>query len=86
MLLDDGFINKDTWENRSYIFKKKIISKKVPAILVILEFPNTAEGLLFLFYNHRMRKVAQVVFVVLHSGDKYEHLTKLWGKSYPELK
>ena len=29
------------------------------------------------FYNHRMCKVAQGVIVVLHSRDKYEHLTKL---------
>ena len=42
-----------------------------------LEFLSTAEDWLFLFYNHRMRKVPQCVFVVLHSWDKYEHLNKL---------
>ena len=36
-----------------------------------------AKGLVFLFYDHLMRKVAEGVFVVLHSGDKDEHLTML---------
>ena len=34
-------------------------------------------GWLFSFYNHRLRKVVQGVFVMLHFGDKYEHLNKL---------
>ena len=43
-------------------------------------FLNTARGRLFLFYDYRMRKVAQGVFFVLHSGAKYQHLTKMcWG-------
>ena len=43
--------------------------KKVPAILAILEFLSTTEGLVFFsFYNHCMPKVVQGVVVVLQSG------------------
>ena len=46
--------------------------------MAILDFLSTAEFLVIFVYDHRTRKVAQGVFVVLHSGDKYEHLSKLW--------
>ena len=77
MLLEDGFITKSTCKNRNYK-NKPFIFKKVPAILAILEFLSTAEGLVVSFYDHRMNKAAQGVFFGLHSGDKYAHLMKLW--------
>ena len=36
------------------------------------------------FYNYRMRN-AQGVFVVLHSGAKDQHLTKLWCINHQNL-
>ena len=75
-LLEDVFITKGIWSIPNYR-DKSLIFKKIPAILAILEFLSTAEGLVFSFCAQRIRKVVQGVFVVLHSGDKDEHSIKL---------
>ena len=67
-----GAFDKTKIIKTNYLFSRKSLQYwRYFSFLVRLR------GWLFSYYDHRMRKVVQGVFVVLHSGDEYEHSTKL---------
>ena len=76
-LLSEDWLLLRALDQIKIIKTNHLFSRKSLQYWRCLSFVVLPRGWIFLFYDYRMCKGAQCVFVVLHSGAKDQHLTKL---------